>query len=79
LERLHRRENVIASERSLAGNPELAEGTVMQDIAECRKTLLQDFMPMRHEEKSSWRIPAAAQAQIVECRNDGLTGPGGSN
>src|SRR3546814_17944515 len=64
--------------RSITANPEFAECGVAQGMTERRQTLLKDFLAMGNEEQACTR-QAYAQALVIQCRHDSLSGACGGN
>src|SRR3546814_9744629 len=75
---LHRSKNVIERDRAITANPEFAECGVAQGMTERRQTLLKDFLAMGNEEQACTR-QAYAQALVIQCRHDSLSGACGGN
>ena len=75
VERLDACEEVVDGGRLVPTAKPLAEGPVAQDVAEGELRLLEDLVPVRHEEKTGPSAGGLGEATVVECGDDGLAGP----
>ena len=83
---IHSREGLNGPEHvpplvgTVAVDVELAEVARSQHLAERAEALLQDLLPMRHEQQARIGLQASvAQALVVQRRDDGLAGSGGGD
>jgi hypothetical protein len=56
---------------------DLTEARVLEDGAERGAALIEDLLPVSHEEQTQRPAGPADQVPVVERRDDGLSGPGG--
>lgn len=76
-ERLDAGENVLPPLRPSPTHIQLAEVAVGQDLPVGPQGLLEDLLPVGHEQQRGPGPRLLAQASVVQCRHHGLAGAGG--
>ena len=79
VEALDRREDVLESLRAMLADPELAEARIAQRVSERRPALLQDLLPVGHEQQPRAGGSVGRKSRVVDRRHDGLAGAGGGD